>query len=57
MPDGLAHDGEVVGIARGHGGEDLFHRVEGRLARQDVGDHALGHDHQFMSRHRGAIHQ
>jgi hypothetical protein len=59
VPDGLAHHREVVGIARGHGGEDLLHRLEGGLARQDVGDHVpFGHDHQLVrGRFRSVRHQ
>ena len=44
MADGLAHHGEVVGIARGHGGEDIGHRLVGGFARQQGGDFTFGND-------------
>jgi len=44
MANGLAHHGEVVGIARGHGGEDIGHRLVGGFARQQGGDFTFWND-------------
>ena len=56
VTQGFAHDGEIHRVARGHGGKDLFDRVKGRFARQQIGDHPLGDDHQLMGGGLSAVH-